>query len=66
MFKVHARLVLAQRNEYRLLNASLVQQPLDYLASLFNIAGILIQYSECKVNAEKSSCTTLTGNLPRA
>lgn len=58
MFKVHARLVVTQRNEYRLLNAGLVQHPLDYLASLFNIAGILIQYSECKANAERRSCMT--------
>lgn len=38
------------KNEHGLLNASLVEHPLDYLASLLNTAGVSIQYSECKVN----------------
>lgn len=38
-------------NEHSLLNAILVEHPLDYLTSLLDTADIFIQYSKyCKVN----------------
>lgn len=37
-------------NEHSLLNAILVEHPLDYLTSLLDTADIFIRYSECKVN----------------